>query len=373
MQADLTGFNRVVTEPVKLSVGDRRTMDLEMPVGQQTELVTVASEITVVEPTYSSLAGLVENRAIQELPLNGRNFAQLAVLQEGVVSFTANRAGFFGGRNLKFSVYGSRFNQNTFLLDGTNVNDIYNNSPGSVAGVLLGVDAVAEFEVITHNFGAEYGRTSGGIVNAVSKSGTNDVHGSVFEFLRNDNFDARNFFDRIGKPEFKRNQFGFSVGGPIKRDKTFLFGGFEALRDRLSTTNVATVPDDNARQGILPTGNVGVSPNVAPYMALFPRANGRNLGGGAAEYLFSFKTPVNDEFFTIRADHNFNDRHSIFVRYNFDNANANRLPGIAPLPVFNEVEKSRNQYLTIGDKISTSIPGGQFVSWLQSFVLHSRG
>ncbi|HUS10859.1 MAG TPA: carboxypeptidase regulatory-like domain-containing protein, partial [Pyrinomonadaceae bacterium] len=354
VRADLTGFQKVITEEVKLAVGDHRTLDIVMPVGEMNQQVTVAADASTVEPTRSSLAGLVEDKAIQQLPLNGRNFAQLAVLQEGVVSFTSNRAGFFGGRNLKFSVYGSRFNQNTFLLDGTNVNDIYNNSPGSVAGVLLGVDAVAEFEVITHNFSAEYGRTVGGIVNAVSKSGTNEVHGSVFEFMRNDNLDARNFFDRFGKPEFKRNQFGFSVGGPLKKDKTFLFGNFETLRDRLNTTNVATVPDDNARQGILPSGNVGVAPKVVPYVSLYPRANGRNLGGGAAEYLFAFKTPVNDEFFTIRADHHFSDRHSTFVRYNFDNANANRLPSIAPLPVFDEIEKSRNQYATIGHKILTS-------------------
>src|SRR2546423_4052875 len=185
-------------------------------------------------------------------------------MQEGVVSFSSIRAGFFGGRNLKFSVYGSRFNQNTFLLDGTNVSDIYNNSPGSVAGILLGVDAVAEFQVITHNFSAEYGRTAGGIVNAVSRSGSNDFHGSVFEFIRNDNLDARNFFDRQ-KPEFKRNQFGFSAGGPLKRDKTFIFGSYEGLRDRLGTTNVGVVPDDNARNGFLPVNgtlqNVGVAAN----------------------------------------------------------------------------------------------------------------
>ncbi|PYR71454.1 MAG: hypothetical protein DMF86_25880, partial [Acidobacteria bacterium] len=173
---------------------------------------------------------------------------------------------------------------NNFLLDGTDINNVYNKTPGSAAGVLLGVDAVLEFQVLTNAYSAEFGRSAGGVINAVTRSGTNDVHGSAFEFHRNSALDARNFFDPVGtKPRFTRHQFGAVAGGPVRRDRTFFFGVYEALIERLGITGVTAVPDDNARVGILPTGPVALHPAIPQYLdVLFPRANGASLGGGAA-------------------------------------------------------------------------------------------
>ena len=174
----------------------------------------------------------------------------------------------------------------------------------------------------TNAYSAEFGRNSGGQINAVSKSGTNEWHGSLYEFHRNDNFDARNFFDTPRKPEFKRNQFGGSIGGPIERDKSFFFFNYESLREQLGRTVSTVVPDANARLGILPGGGAPVAVNSAirPFLDEFPLPNGANLGGGLAAYNFGFNQQVTQHFFQTRVDHNFNDRNQFFARYTFDDA-----------------------------------------------------
>ncbi|MDA2933278.1 TonB-dependent receptor [Acidobacteria bacterium AH-259-D05] len=363
IQAELPGFQVTTVQDIELNVADQLTIHLVLITGEITEEVVVTAAPTPVETTRVTLEGLVDDRQIRDLPLNGRSFTQLALLQEGVNAFRNKRVGFFGGRGLTFTVYGARFSQNGFLLDGTTVNDLYNNSPGSVAGVMLGVDTVEEFKVMTHNFSAEYGKAAGGVVNAVSRSGTNELHGSIFEFHRNDNLDAKNFFDAADEPipEFKRNQFGFTLGGPIVKDKTFFFGSYEGLREQLGTTNVAFVPDGNARQGLLPgpdgaLQDIGVDPDVAPYLAAYPLPNGRPVLSrsgnptGISEFLFSFNQPANEDYFAIKVDHRFNDANSFFTRYTISDGEVTRLPGSTGLPNFIEPERSRNQYVTIEDK-----------------------
>jgi len=357
VRAELAGFQTTVASNVHLDVAADLIVNLVLKPGNITDQITVTADAVQVETTKAALEGLVDDLQIRELPLNGRSFTQLALLQEGVNAFRNNREGFFGGRGVKFSSYGARFSQNSFLLDGTSVNDMYNNSPGSVAGVMLGVDTVEEFKVMSHNFSAEYGKAAGAVVNAVSRSGSNELHGSVFAFHRNDNFDAKNYFDPAGKPipEFKRNQFGFTLGGPIVKDKTFFFGSYEGLRDRLGTTNVALVPDENARMGFLPRPDgtlekVGVAPNVTPYLAAYPQPNGAKRGGGVAESLYSFKQPADEDYFAIKVDHRLTDKSSIFVRYTISDGSVTRLPGSAPTPAFIEPEQSRNQYVTLEDK-----------------------
>src|SRR5262249_51857719 len=169
-----------------------------------------------------------------------------------------------GGRTPKISINGARPEQSSFLLDGTDINDVYNKTPGSVGGVLLGVEAVLEFEVLTNSYSAEFGRSAGGVVNAVTRSGTNQYHGSLFEFVRNSALDSKNYFDPANQPipSFKRNQFGGVFGGPIRKDETFFFGAFEALIDRLGVTGVTSVPDTSARNGILPSGAVKVNSSI---------------------------------------------------------------------------------------------------------------
>src|SRR5256712_7194704 len=187
-----------------------------------------------------------------------RSVETLAFMQPGVTPYFRGRHDTDQGEGTKMSVSGSRVDSNSFLLDGTNINDQSNNTPGSASGNLLGVEMLREFRVLTGAYSAEYGRYSGGIITAVTKSGGNEFHGNVYEFHRNDNLDARNFFDRKSKPddprlpEFKRNQFGATIGGPIVRDRTFFFGGYEGFRQRKGESRLAFVPNTDAHRGILP-------------------------------------------------------------------------------------------------------------------------
>ncbi|MBA3322025.1 MAG: TonB-dependent receptor [Pyrinomonadaceae bacterium] len=243
------------------------------------------------------------------------------------------------------SINGQDPRSNVYLLDGTPQNDFTNGPAGSAAGTVLGIETIREFRVETNSYSAEFGRNSGGQINALSKSGTNEFHGSLYEFHRNDNFDARNFFDGARKPEFKRNQFGGSFGGPIKQDQAFFFFGYEALREQLGQTISTVVPDLNARNGILPgsPNPITINPAVRPFLDEFPLPNGPNLGGGLAAYNFGFNRQVTQHFTQGRVDHNWNDFHQSFARYTFDNADQ-ALP--TDFPQFPRSFLSRNQFFT---------------------------
>ena len=196
----------------------------------------VEADVVAHRPHDSgAVSGLVGEREIRDLPLNGRSFQQLALLQPGVQAALAAGNDVVGGRTPKISINGARPEQNNFLLDGTDINNVYNKTPGSAAGVLLGVEAVLEFQVLTNAYSAEFGRSAGGVINAVTRSGTNALHGSAFEFHRNSALDARNFFDPASqpKPDFKRHQFGAVLGGPMRKDRTFFFAAYEGLIERL--------------------------------------------------------------------------------------------------------------------------------------------
>src|SRR5260221_7683051 len=237
VEAALSGFRTATRGRVTVTVGASAVVNFDLVVGGVTQEVTVTSEAPQVNTTDASLGGLVGEREVRELPLNGRDWLQLTTLEAGVkggigqqsaASFSNSRAA--RGNGLALSISGNRPTGNVFLVDGLVVNDFANASPGSGLNVNLGVEAVREFRVLTSEYTAAYGRSTGGVVTAVLKSGTNEFHGTMFEFLRNSALDARNFFDAT-KPEFRRNQFGGSAGGPIKQNKTFVFGDYEELRE----------------------------------------------------------------------------------------------------------------------------------------------
>src|SRR5207245_1416307 len=219
----------------------------------------------------------------RELPLNGRDWASLATLQPGVASVRTHPLGTQASRGLglHMTISGGRPTQNSYRLDGALVNDYSNAGPGSVLGQNLGVDAIQEFSVLTSTYSAEYGKTAGGVINAVTRSGTNAIHGSAYYFHRNSALDARNFFD-VGSnpPPFRRHQFGASGGGAIRKDRTFWFADYEGLRESLGITTTSTVPSAAAHEGRLSTGPVTVDSLVKPYLALFPLPNGPLLTGG---------------------------------------------------------------------------------------------
>jgi Carboxypeptidase regulatory-like domain/TonB dependent receptor-like, beta-barrel/TonB-dependent Receptor Plug Domain len=349
LRVSAVGFQTMLRKGIHLAVGQDAVMDLHLDLGQTGTEVKVVADAERINLVSGAVSGLVDEKQMRDLPLNGRSFQQLALLQPGVNAVNAGGNDPVGGRTPKISINGTRPEQSSFLLDGTDINDVYNKTPGSVGGVLLGVEAVLEFQVLTNSYSSEFGRSAGGVVNAVTRSGTNQLHGSLFEFLRNSDLDAKNFFDPATQPipPFKRNQFGGVLGGPIHKDKTFFFGSFESLIDRLGVTGVTSVPTVAARQGLLPSGAVKVNPAIQPYLdTLFPQPNGRDLGGGIAQYLFTAPQPTNEYFAQGRIDHRFSSNDSLFGRYTFDNGNVDRPPTIK-VPGTNTKERSRNQYVTL--------------------------
>jgi carboxypeptidase family protein/TonB-dependent receptor-like protein len=342
------GFRTVVRRGIVLTVGREAIVDLSLPVGAVAQTLEVTGEAPLVEATTASLSSLVDDRTIRALPLNGRSYDQLALLQPGVILTSPGRtsgSSFSEGTAKRFSVGGQRSYANLFLLDGTNINDQANGTPGGAAGTNLGVDTILEFKVFVNSYKAEYGNSTGGIVTVVTRSGTNTLHGTAFEYIRNSVLDARNFFDAGSVPPFKRNQFGGVVGGPIKKDKTFFFGGYEGLRQGLGTTLIAGVPTLQAKQGILPGGTVlPVIPAVVPYLNLYPLPNGRDFGDGTGEFLSSPTVVTNEDNYMVRVDHQLNAKTAIFGRYTFDNDSVN-----APqsLPSFVQLTASRRQYTTL--------------------------
>ena len=331
-----------------LVVGQDAVLDLALEPGPVSETVEVADAAGGVNLLSGAMSGVVGHKEIRDLPLNGRSFQQLAALQVGVTTALAAGNDVVGGRAPKLAINGARPEQSSFILDGTDINNVYNKTPGSVAGVLLGVEAVREFQVLTNSYSAEFGRSAGGVVNVVTRSGENDLHGSLFEFHRNSALDARNFFDPPSqpKPKFHRHQFGGALGGALQRDRTFFFAAYEGLIERLGVTGVSTVPDAEARMGQLPGKTVTLHPAVPQYLdLLFPMPNGRNLGGGAAEYLFSKTQPTDEHFAQLRIDHRLSPRDTVFARYTYDNAAVERQwPNKPPIAFVDE--SSRTHYFT---------------------------
>ena len=268
----------------------------------------------------SSTAKGAVTTSVSELPLNGRSASDVAALEPGVATARTQTSGQAQrGFGTQMTISGGRPRQNDSRLDGISVNDYANGPPGSALGVNLGVDAVEQFSVLTSNYPAQHGRSSGGIISASTRSGTSEFHGSVYEFFRNSALDARNFFD-TKKPPFRRNQFGGSLGGPIQKDRTFIFGDYEGLRSSLGTTQVDSVPSADARAGNLSSGQITVDPNVLSFVnAFYPLPNGPPLGTGDTRiFTFSGQQVTPENYFTIKVDHKLSEQDGLSGTYMFD-------------------------------------------------------
>ena len=325
--AELSGFTPAKRDNLNLEIGRDVNADVVLKIGNVSQEVTVQGAATNVELSSTVAGGVVTATQIAELPLNGRNFMQLATLQPGVTVSRGTARDFSGGfGNTQVSIGGARPEMTGYLLEGTNIADVSDKAPSSVAGVLLGVDAVKEFSVQTHNYAAEFGRAAGGIISAVTKSGTNSLHGTLFEFLRDSSLDKPNYFDPIDSatgrqvnPPFRRNQFGGTAGGPLVRNKLFYFGSYEGLRQNLSLTHLARLPNAAAHNGVLPTGAVTISPLVKPYLdLLYPIPTGRDFGDGTAELRHTDADTTDENFFVGKVDWQLGDNDSMFVRLSSD-------------------------------------------------------
>jgi hypothetical protein len=343
IRAELAGFKPHVRRDLELTISETLALNITLQIGDLEVEDVVVGISPLVNTSSPELSYLVGASTIEQLPLNGRNYTDLALLQPGVLAFPHRDGGSVVAHGLGMSVNGQDPRSNVYLLDGTLQNDFTNGPAGSAAGTALGMDTIREFRVQANSYSAEFGRNSGGQINVLTKSGTNQLSGSAFEYHRNDAMDARNFFDVGEKPDFHRNQFGGTAGGPISTNRAFFFVGYEALIERLGKTISTVVPDDNARMGILPSGNVGVNPAVAPYLSEFPRANGPLLGQGLAVYNFPFNQTLDQHFAQGRVDYNFSPNRQLFGRYTFDDTNQ-FLP--TDYPQFPREFLSRNQFFT---------------------------
>ena len=345
------GFATLRRTSISVVVGQSLQLEFALGLDSVHQDVVVDATEASVNITSQQTSGLIDERQVKELPLNGRSYDQLLTLNPATVNYTGQRSGGIGTSNSSvgnmFSVSGRRPQDNLFLLNGIEYTgaSLINVTPGGTSGELLGVDAVREFNVETDTYGASYGKRDGAQVSIVTSSGTNKLHGSAFEFLRNSVLDARNYFDAGSIPEFQRNQFGGSVGGPIRSDKLFLFGSYEGFRQNWGLSAVTLVPDNQARQGYLPNSSgveqyVGVNSAVAPLLALWPLQNGPELlaNGQLSGIAEAFSHPpqhIREDFGTTRFDDNLGSKDLLFAVYTIDDSAANT-PSANPLSLVNE-------------------------------------
>jgi len=418
VRASLSGFQTVLRTGITLSVGAAVVVDFSLPVGRVSETVTVEGNASQVETQSSEISTLVDPAQIRDMPLNGRNFEQLITLAPGVVTVPAseNLANFVVGRLYgaqdNYSVSGSRPTGQAFLLDATDVRDFWEHATGSgYAGTSLGVEAIGQFQVLTNTYDTQFAG-NGVVINAASKSGTNDLHGGAYEYFRNNHLDSAALSDKDASliaeqagvtvpspPPFTRNQFGASLGGPIKKDKLFFFGNYEGLREKVITSFAPTyMPMGYEMNGELPctqmaagsaacpggpySGTPGSATNPIVAVPAFgggaiPLANANltrmtdimklyslcafcisktppptgsplDLGG---YYVTSLAPPLitNEDYVMGRVDYVLSSKDSIFGRYTFDDARLNDGPR-SLTGIFPEMDYTRNQFLTITER-----------------------
>jgi outer membrane receptor protein involved in Fe transport len=336
LESEKPGFRTVIKSGIVLHVNDAVAINVELVLGSVAESITVEADAVQVQLVSSSIGEVVNSTTVRELPLNGRDWTQLATLQPGVLglrtqlttSGSVNRG--VRGFGNQMSVSGHRPYENNYRINGISVNDYSNGAPGSVDGAQLGVDGVQEFSVLTSNYSAEYGRTSGGVINAITKSGTNAIHGDLFYFMRDEGLDARNFFDPAKIPPFHRNQFGGSLGGPVLKDKTFFFLTYEGLTEDKSLSYLDTVPSAAARAGNMCSvpykaactpNTITVSPLVTPYLGFWPFPNAGLIASGNGDtgsFKASALSQTTENYASARVDHTISDKDSLVASWLYD-------------------------------------------------------
>ena len=341
VRAGKTGFKSAVRRGISLEIGQEAVVNLRLELGEVTEAVTVLAEAPLVNTTTSSISGIVGEQSVKELPLNGRSYDNLITLNPGAINYTSEKGvNSTTSDGNSFSVDGRRPQDNIFLLNGieyTGTSQLAV-SPGGVSGYMLGIDGIREFNLLTDTYGAQYGKRAGGQVLVVTQSGSNAVHGTLFEFLRNSALDEPGIFNKT-TPPLRRNQFGIALGGPLKKDRLFLFGNYEGYRQSTTTsTPVSEVPDAQAREGLLPNASgqyvpvPNLNPAMLPFMALWPQANGaelkvKGLPTGIAYAYYSPKTTLHEDYGTLRADYNSRKQDQLSAIYTLDTGSS-----LLPLP-----------------------------------------
>jgi hypothetical protein len=372
LRVEKEGFQTEVREGITLAPGAAIGINLSLVVGKVAVHVTVEAGVPAVDTT-STVGGMITERSLTALPLDGRDLFNTAVLQPGTTPTPSSAPSLLSnGKAGQVSINGMRPSWTNVLIDGMDVNDpVFGYSPAGASGLFLGLDEFEEVRVLTQTFGTEYGPKGGGVIEAITKSGSNQFHGSLFELHRDAAFDARNYFDLSSRPipPFVRNQFGASIGGPLAHDRTFFFVDYEGFREVQASTAIATVPNALAHEGLLPSANdpsactstsptgcvaVAIDPRVLPFLGLLPPSNGTDNGDGTGELITADKGSTYEHHGMVRVDHNFSSTHSLFARYIVDDSSS-LVPyfGTPPgtyVPGFPVNHDARNQYFTVQDR-----------------------
>jgi hypothetical protein len=326
MTVQAAGFSIGSRTGLTLNVGAELVIDFGLQVGNVSETVEVREEAVAVDLASATVSRTVVGSTVRDLPLNGRSWSDLATLQPGMASIGGAGGGGKSGNGIKLTVSGARPSENNFRLDGISLNDNSNSTPGNILGTNLGVEAIGEFSVVSNSYSAEYGRATGGVINAVTKSGANDIHGSAFYFHRNSALDARNFFDGAAKPLFRRHQFGGAAGGPIIENRTFWFANYEGVRESLAKTSITNTLSADARLGTLSsrTANpmtVSVDPQIARLFPMLPLPNGAlSANGDTGEYSAAVDKISEGIYFLGKIDHRLSNSGNLSGTYFFDDA-----------------------------------------------------
>ncbi len=370
VEVGANGFRTVLQKGLNLTVGAQQSLNIKLAIGSVAETVEVTDAPPAVETNSSTMSATVNSTTVRDLPLNGRDWTSLATLSPGVTSipnqattgFSANKGNRGFGNQL--SNGGHRANENNYRVNGMSTNDYSNAAPGGATGVNLGVDAIDQFSVLTSDYTAEYGRTSGAEINAITKSGTNKFHGTGYFFDRDSIFDARNYFDGPNIPPFRRIQFGASGGGPIRKDHAFIFSDYEGIRQSLSNSGTIRVPNAGARAAAVSS--------IRPYLALWPTAPtgspDTNAGGiGVQSFNVNFPTTANENYIITRYDETFSSKDSVDATYFFDSG-----PQQQADPLGNTVHSvfSRRQLITGEEE---HIFSAAFLNTIRGGVSHITG
>src|SRR5689334_5937154 len=357
VESSLSGFQTIVRQGIRVVVGAQVVVDFSLGPSAVSETITVSAAAPVVDTVSAALGTVVEQKQIAELPLIDRSYSRLIVLAPGANEVPPATAGGqfqqFFGRQPQYTVSGARPEGQVFLMDNTNVQNYWNRGSGSgQLGTTLGVDAIAEYQVLTNTYSAQFGG-NGVAINAITKSGTNQFHGSLFEYFRDNKLDASNYFDQLlGRPDpaFNKNQFGVSQGGPLLKNKAFYFFNYEGLRQTLGTTQVITVPDANARAGVVNGVKVAVSPVIVPVLALYPmptRQSAAQAAQGVGQTDVTNSVAGHENYFVGRVDYTINSRTSLFARYTGDVASVAEPNSGSPIPLWNSSDDTGNHYVTV--------------------------
>jgi hypothetical protein len=373
VRIDKEGFQTEIREGIAISAAAAVAINLTLQVGRVPQQVTARADVTTIDTTTSAVGASVSEQSLTDLPLNGRDLFKAVVLEPGVAPTPSSAPSLLSsGKTGQVSINGMRPSWTNVLLDGMDASDpVFGFSPAGASGLFLGLDELAEVRVLTQTFNADYGKNAGGVIEAVTRSGSNQLHGSLFELHRDATLDARNYFDFANRPipHFVRNQFGASIGGPLLHDRTFFFLSYEGFREVQASTAIATVPDALAHQGLLPSASdpnacssatpngcipIGVDPRVQPFLSLLPASNGADNSDGTGDLITADKGATNEHREMVRIDHNFSDVHSLFGRYIIDDSSS-MVPyfGSPPgtyVPGFPVSHTARNQYFTLQDR-----------------------